>query len=100
MAAMIATTAWKWIALTGDLNVGWIAANQRGISVARPMANSDRVAAVALELAFATQLLRMAKITSRPPSVPSTSVAIPPQGSPSLAARKSVIRSGPKYTVA
>jgi hypothetical protein len=64
------------------------------------MANRDRVAAVALALAFATQLFRMAKMTSRPPSVPSTSVAIPPHGSPSLAARKSPIWSGPKYTVA
>ena len=64
--------------------------------MARPIANSERVAAVALELAFATQLLRMAKITSRPPAVPSTSVAMPPHGSPSLAARKSVIWSGPK----
>ena len=55
---------------------------------------------MALEFAFATQLLRMAKMTSSPPSVPITSVAIPPHGSPSLAARKSVMFSGPKYTVA
>ena len=83
--------AWKWTALTGARVSGWTAANQRGSRVARPMAKSDRVAAVAPELAFATVLLRMAKTTSRPPSVPSTSVAMPPHGSPPFAWRNPVI---------
>jgi hypothetical protein len=37
---------------------GMDAPNQRGISVARPIANSERVAAVAPEFALARQLLR------------------------------------------
>ena len=64
---MSAVMAWKWTALTGARVLGWTAAKNRGSSPARPMANSDRVAAVAPALALARELLRIAKTTSRPP---------------------------------
>src|SRR4029078_9191103 len=61
IATTIANNAWKWTALTGDLKGGWTGPNQRGRSVARPIANSDRVAAVAPAFAFARQLFRIAR---------------------------------------
>src|SRR4029079_2019086 len=57
-ATRIANNAWRWTALTGDLKVGWTAPNQRGRSVARPIANSDRVAAVAPAVAVARHLFK------------------------------------------
>ena len=80
---MIAVTAWKWTALTGARVSGWTAAKKRGSSPARPIAKSDRVAAVAPALALASELLRIAKTTSRPPMPGSTSSAMKPHGSPS-----------------
>src|SRR5574338_1398197 len=68
ITAMIsALIAWKWTALMGARVSGETAANQRGSRRTRPMANSERVAAVAPELALAIELLRMANTTSRPP---------------------------------
>ncbi len=96
----MATIAWKWIALMGVRSTGRSVANQRGSSPPRPIEKIDRVAAVAPEFAFANELLMMANTTRMPPSVPSTSVAIPPQGSLLLKVRKPPILSGPKYTVA
>ncbi len=81
---MIAVMAWKWTAFTGARVSGFTAANQCGSSRTRPIANSVRVAAVAPELALASELLRIAKMISRPPMPGRTSSAMKPHGSPSL----------------
>ena len=92
---------WKWTAFIGVRWVSWIAANQRGSRLTRPRAKITRVDAFAPAVALASELFRIAKTTSRPPSVGRTSFAIPLHGSPLLNARNSAcIRSGPKYTVA
>ena len=80
----IALIAWKWTAFTGARVSGWTAANQRGSNATRPMAKSDRVAAMAPAFAFASELLRMAKTMSKPPIPGSTSSAMNPHGSPPL----------------
>ncbi len=83
-AMMIPRIAWRWTALTGVRWSGGSAANAAGMSRERPSEKIDRVDAFAPELAFARQLLRMAKRTSRLPMPGSTSSAIPPHGLPSL----------------
>ncbi len=73
---MIAVIAWKWTAFTGVRVLGPTAANQWGSSRTRPIANSVRVAAFAPELALASELLRIAKMISRPPMPGSTCSAM------------------------
>ena len=92
---------WTCVASDGVWYVGWTAPKARGSRPARPSEKIDRVDAIAPALEFARQLLTIAKVTRRPPSVGRMLFAIPAHGLPSLKPRKSVfILSGPKYTVA
>ena len=80
-----AVIAWKWTAFTGArVSSGWTAPKKRG-SQRRSAHREERAGRGRRPaFAFASELLRIAKTTSRPPMPGSTSSAMKPHGSPSL----------------